>query len=214
VIVPPVPGGFSALGLVASDLRRDYVKTFYATLAGAGAPELTRAWGELTAAAEAMLDRAGVPPGRREIGRAADLRYRRQAYELTVPVAPGPVTAETVARLAADFHEKHRMTYGHASPEEPIQVVNLRASAVGRLGGLDLFGNRRVGGVVAPGSRLAHFRESGTVRVDVLARDALVSAREYAGPVIIESMDTTVVVPPGWRGRADGRGFLTLERKP
>ncbi len=211
VIVPPVPGGFSALGLVASDLRRDYVKTFYARLDAARAPDLARAWGELTAAAAAMLDRAGVPPERREIGRAADLRYGRQAYELTVPVAPGPVTVETIARLAADFHDKHRMTYGHASPDEPVQVVNVRASAVGRLGGLELFRDGRAAGGAPAGSRLAHFTEVGTVRVDVLARDALAIGRSYAGPVIVESMDSTVVVPPGWRARADDQGFMILE---
>ena len=61
------------------------------------------------------------------------------------------------------------------------------------------------------GSRLAHFTETGTVRVDVLARDALAIGRSYAGPVIVESMDSTVVVPPGWRARADDQGFMILE---
>jgi N-methylhydantoinase A len=80
----------------------------------------------MEAAALETLVRAGVPAERREITRSADLRYRRQAYELTVPVADGGITRATLARLAADFHDKHRMTYGHASPDEPVQLVNLR----------------------------------------------------------------------------------------
>ena len=215
VVVPPIPGGFSALGLVASDVRRDYARTFYAPLASARLDELARIWSDMETAAGAMLDGAGVPPERREITRSADLRYQRQAYELTVPAADGPVTRDLLARLAADFHERHRQTYGHASAEEPVQLVNVRMAAVGRLAGLDLTRAAR-GGAASPGaaraSREAYFRESGLVRVDVLAREDLTGA-ERPGPVIVESMDTTVVVPPGWSCRAGDQGCIVLERR-
>jgi N-methylhydantoinase A len=210
VVVPPIPGGFSALGLVASDVRRDYVRTFYASLAAARREEMARVFEAMEGQARAMLGRAGVPERRWEIARAADCRYGRQAYELTVPVAPGPVTAATLARLATDFHERHRMTYGHASPDEAVQVVNLRVAAVGRLEGLEL--GRATGAAPArpPEPRPAYFRETGLIRCEVLARDGLAAGARGAGPVIFESSDTTVVVPPGWRWRADG-GFLVLE---
>ncbi|HUG36373.1 MAG TPA: hydantoinase/oxoprolinase family protein [Candidatus Limnocylindrales bacterium] len=211
VIVPPIPGGFSALGLVASDLRRDYVKTFYAPLAAAALGDLGAAYAEMEAAARAMLDGAGLPAAQREIGRAADLRYGRQAYELTVPVGAGPITATTIERLAADFHDKHRMTYGHASAEEPIQLVNLRVSAVGRLRGVDLSRPVRAAATVAPpAAREVYFKETGLARCEVLARETLDATVERPGPLVIESMDSTVVVPPGWRCRADARGFLIL----
>ena len=214
VIVPPIPGGFSALGLVASDLRRDYVKTFYATLGAVDAGALARAYEGMEAEARAMLAAAGVPAERREVTRAADVRYGRQAYELTVTAAPGPVTPAWLARLAADFHDKHRATYGHASPDEAVQLVNLRVSAVGRLGGLDLSRRARGAGAGLAGaaSREAYFKETGLIRVDVLARDGLEPGSLLPGPVIVESMDTTVVVPPGWQVRADARGLLILER--
>ena len=213
VIVPPIPGGFSALGLVASDVRRDYVKTFYAPLASARLDEMARVLVAMEAQAREMLSRAGVPERRWEITRAADCRYGRQAYELTVSVAPGPVTAATVARLGDDFHAKHRMTYGHASPGEPVQLVNLRVAAVGKLEGLDLgraAAAPRVSGA-AEASRGAYFKETGLVRCDVLTRDALAPGAEGRGPVIVEAADTTVLVPPGWRWRNDARGFLILE---
>ncbi len=209
VIVPPIPGGFSALGLVASDVRRDYARTFYAGLAEARLDDMAAAYAAMEAEARAMLQQAGVPESRWEVSRAADCRYGRQAYELVVPVAGGAVTPATMAALARDFHERHRMTYGHANPDEAVQLVNLRVTAVGKLAGLDLgrAPDRRVD-VVLP-SREAYFKETGRVRVTVLAREALALDASGVGPVIIEAPDTTVVVPPGWRWRADA-GFVIL----
>jgi N-methylhydantoinase A len=212
VIVPPVPGGFSALGLVASDVRRDYARTFYAVLGEARIADVTAGFAAMEAAAREMLHEAGVPEAGWEIGRAADCRYGRQAYELTVPVAAGPVTAETLARLAADFHDRHRMTYGHASPDEPVQLVNLRVSAVGRLAGLEVAHRPASDGPAPPGVvREAHFRETGLVRCDVVPRAGLPPGTQGLGPLIIEAMDATVVVPPGWRYRVDERGAIALE---
>jgi len=220
VIVPPIPGGFSALGLVASDLRRDYARTFYASLATARVEDIAAVYDAMEGQARAMLARAGVADDRREIVRAADLRYSRQAYELTVPVAGGALTRDTVRRLAADFHAKHEQTYGHASPDDAVHLVNLRVAAVGRLHGVDL-ASRAVSGVdvaradalpAAPAVREAYFRETGIIRCDVLARAALAPGVRREGPVILESPDTTVVVPPRWRVTAGERGFLLLER--
>src|SRR4029453_14163408 len=106
VIVPPIPGGFWALGLVAPDFRRDYVKTFYTRLDEARLEDVAAAYAAMEGSARAMLRAAGGPGARGEISRAADCRYVRQAYELTVPVAAGPVTAASLARLATDFPPK------------------------------------------------------------------------------------------------------------
>jgi N-methylhydantoinase A len=213
VIVPPIPGGFSALGLVASDLRHDYSRTFYRRLGEARGEDVSAAFAAMEAVAREALRAAGVPEARWEIARAADCRYGRQAYELTVPVTPGPIVAETLARLAADFHDRHRMTYGHANAEEPVQIVNLRLSGVGRQAGLDL-AHRPSGGAAAPSAtaRHAYFRETGLARCVVVPRATLPAGAGGTGPLIIEAMDTTVVVPPGWRWRVDEAGFIVLGR--
>jgi len=212
VLVPPIPGGFSALGLVGTDLRRDQARTVYARLDTVSPGALAAHWAAMEAEAQAMLARAEVPPERRDLLRSADCRYPRQAYELTVPVAPGPVTAETLARLATDFHERHRATYGHANPGEPVQLVNLRLAAVGRLPRLDLARAALDGApVTKAGRRPVFFRETGLIACDVVPRQALSRGSERPGPLIVESMDTTVVVPPGWRLRVDEQGFLVLE---
>ena len=212
VLIPPIPGGFSALGLVATDVRRDYVRTFYASLASAAPGEMAAAFAVMEIEAREMLRRAGVPETRWELTRAADCRYPRQAYELTVPVADGPVEGATLQQLARDFHERHRATYSHASPDEPVQCVNLRVSAIGRLAPLDI--SRAAPGAApsgAPATREAYFKETGLVRCPVVAREGLAPGTSRSGPLIVESPDTTVVVPPGWRLRAEVGGLIALE---
>ena len=116
VIVPPVPGAFSALGLVASDLKRDYVRTLYADLGTVDPARVAEMLRPMEASGRTMLDTACVPAERRALLRQADLRYRRQAYELTVPLADGAVTRASLDAAMAAFHAKHELTYGHANP--------------------------------------------------------------------------------------------------
>ena len=108
VIVPPAPGAFSALGpgrerfearLLPHVLRRSRRRVDPARVAAALAA--------MEREATAMLAAAGVPPERRALLRRADVRYRRQAYELTVPLADGPITRASLDALAAAFHDKH-----------------------------------------------------------------------------------------------------------
>ena len=211
VIVPPAPGAFSALGLVASDLKREYSRTLYADLRLLDPALAAAALGETEAAASEWLATVAIPPAQRVLRRAADLRYRRQAYELTVPFVEGPVTREGLDRLAATFHEKHRQTYGHANAEEPVQLVNLRLTAIGRLPGL-----RLVGPAKAPARqtmREAWFPGIGSTPCPLHWRDGLAAGVALAGPAIIEAMDSTIVAPPGWIALVDGTGYIRLRRR-
>ncbi len=132
VIVPPAPGAFSALGLVASDLKRDYSRTLYADLGGIDPARVSNVIASMEQAGREMLAAARVPSERRALLRMADVRYRRQAYELTVPIADGPVTRDSLDALAEAFHARHTQTYGHANRAERVQLVNLRVTALGR----------------------------------------------------------------------------------
>jgi len=212
VVVPPVPGAFSALGLVASDLKRDYSRTLYADLRALDPDDAGRALAEMEATASEWLAAIEIPPERRALSRAADLRYRRQAYELTVPLAGGPVTRAGLDRLADAFHDKHRQTYGHANPEEPVQLVNLRLTAVGRLPGLR-FGQPPATATARRTMREVWFPQTGSASCPVHWRDGLPSGETLAGPAIIEAMDSTIVVPPGWIAAVDGTGYIRLRRR-
>jgi N-methylhydantoinase A len=211
VIVPPAPGAFSALGLVATDLKRDYARTLYADLSQVDPARVADAFAAMEAAGRAMLEAAGVAEDRRILPRFADVRYRRQAYELTLPVADGPITQATLHRLAALFHEKHEQTYGHANPQEAVQLVNLRLTAVGKLADLKL------AQPFDPSSaqvrkRDVWFAATGFVPTDVHWRNGLATGTAIVGPAIIEALDSTTVVPPAWIGRIDELGYIRLTR--
>ena len=211
VIVPPAPGAFSALGLVATDLKRDYARTLYADLGSVTPERVADTLAAMENAGAAMLDAANVPPERRALVRMADVRYRRQAYELTIPVADGPITQAVLDDLAAGFHARHEQTYGHANPAEPVQLVTLRLTALGRRADLRL---------ACPGdvskarvrSRGVWFAATGFVTTNVLWRDGLTEGTILIGPAIVEALDSTIVVPPGWRGAVDAMGFMRLGR--
>ena len=123
VLVPPIPGGFSALGLVATDVRRDYARTFYA------AAERRRARrGRCRLRGHGGRGARDAGPGRRAggaLGAGARGRLPLPAPGLRADGAAGRRAARRARRSSAsphDFHERHRATYGHASPDEPVQL--------------------------------------------------------------------------------------------
>lgn len=211
VIVPPAPGAFSALGLVASDLKRDYSRTLYADLASIDPARVGEVIAGMEQAGTEMLGAARVAPERRVLLRHADVRYRRQAYELTVPIAQGEITRATLDDLAAAFHLRHEQTYGHANRSEHVQLVNLRLTALGRLP--DLMLTQRADPASARQRRRdVWFGETGFAPTPVHWRDGLVPGTKIGGPAIIEAMDSTTVVPPGWEARIDELGYIRLSR--
>ena len=234
VIVPPIPGGFSALGLVATDLRRDWSCTFYSPIESIDPATLDQRLAELERSAEAMLRDAGIPEPDRVVERAADCRYTKQAYELTVPLAGGTVSRESLDALAREFHAQHLRTYGHENPNESVQMVNVRVIATGRMprvefrgGGAKVAGDATTrGGAAAaadamPDDGVAPMREvwfGQPVPCPVIGRNDLATGPPgaemaiRAGPFIVEEMDCTVVVPPGWSAGLDERGFIVMSR--
>ena len=211
VIVPPAPGAFSALGLVASDLKRDYSRTLYADLATVEPARVAEAFATMETAGRAMLEAAHAPEARRALLRLADVRYRRQAYELTLPVAEGPIDRAALDALAVLFHERHRQTYGHANPAEPVQLVNVRLTALARLPDLKLAQPSD------PATQRIRWREVwfpgiGFTATPVHWRNGLPEGTAISGPAIIEALDSTTVLPPGWRALVDDLGYLRLTR--
>jgi N-methylhydantoinase A len=213
VICPPIPGAFSALGLVGTDLRRDYVRTVYTTAAGADPSVLEATFRALEAEGAGMLERAGIDAGRRRFDRSVDARYAGQSYELNVPIAAGALDAAAIGRIAEAFHARHTQTYGHANRGEPVQFVSLRLAAIGLIPPLAIRQHPAAAGTSsAKPPREVWFRSTGRVAAEVRDRARLAEGAVVDGPAVIESLESTVLIPPGWHGRTDGDGFILMAR--
>jgi N-methylhydantoinase A len=211
ILCPPIPGAFSALGLVGSDLKRDYVRTVYLTTADADPAVLEAAFAALEKEGAAMLARANVPAARRQFERSVDARYARQSYELPVPVPAGALEAARLAEIAEAFHDLHRRTYGHDNRSEPVQLVNVRVTAIGSIPPLCVRDAPAAAGNDAiKARRPLWFRTSGEVDAVVFDRARMPAGLVAKGPAVIESLESTILVPPGWQARMDQDGFVML----
>ena len=190
VICPPIPGAFSALGLVGSDLKRDYVRTLYTTTAVADPAAMEAAFAALESEGAGMLDRAGVSADRRQFVRTIDARYERQSYELSVPAPDGAITPASLGLIADAFHARHAQTYGHDNRAEPVQLVNLRVSAIGVIPPLCVRQEPAPSGTTfIKTSRPVTFRGAGASMAAVADRARMPGGATLAGPAIIEALE-------------------------
>ncbi len=213
VLCPPIPGAFSALGLVGTNMKRDYVRTFFATTDVVRPEDMQDAFAALEQNGTAMLERAGVAPERRRLERSIDARYARQSYEIVVPAPSGTLTDADVAEIANAFHDRHHRTYGHDNRSEPVQLVNLRVAAIGEIPPLTMRQEPAPAGTdPVKSNRRAWFRATGDTDVPVLERTRMPAGYAASGPAIIESLESTILVPPGWHAEMDADGFVHLTR--
>src|SRR6185503_7543552 len=213
VICPPIPGAFSALGLIGTDLKRDYVQTLYVTTDTVDPATLEAAFVALERKGAAMLDRARVAAERRRFERSVDARYARQSYELLIPVPSRPIERLEIREIAETFHNRHLQTYGHDNRSEPVQIVSVRLAAIGTIPPLLIRDMpARSGTDAAKSKRQLWFREAGAVDATIFDRRRMPPGLKLAGPVVIESLESTILVPPGWQARMNEDGVVHLTR--
>jgi N-methylhydantoinase A len=196
VLVPRAGGVLSALGLAISDLRRDYVAALVGDLSDLAAAEIELAFEVLEG--NAARDQPGST-----LRRFADLRYRGQSFELTVP-------ADDLDGLAARFAVAHRRRYGFEMRDATVQVVSVRVTATVPVPRPSL-ARAEPADDAAGSSRRAYF-DGVWHDVDVLRSGSLTVGLLIEGPSIVEFPEATCVVRPGWRARVDAAGALVLER--
>lgn len=211
VIIPPHPGITSAVGLLMTDIRHPMVSPYIVTTAEADLGTAEEIFEDLTQEAHRKLRLDGIEDESISFERFADMRYCGQAYEITVPCPEGLDPQDgALDRLIASFHDLHERVYGHHAVDEPTQFVNLRVEGIGRVPR----GAWREGIARSPGGesrRPVYVKGVGTVAAGVLQRGALETGRDYAGPLVVEQVDTTIWIPPGDVGRTDEHGNLIVE---
>jgi len=213
VLIPPTPGLNSAVGLLASDLKHDVVRTYMKTQTTADPAELSAIYLEMEEGVKSLLKAEGVAPADIVITREIEMCYVGQSFRLKMAV-PNHIEGSTLSGLANAFHEEHARAYGFANLGEPTQLVNLRLNGTGRvmrptlrplphaIDSIDRAVKRR---------RQVYFdyREP-AIEVEVYDRDKLHAGDKFAGPAIVEQMDTTVVLPPGVQATVESVGSIII----
>ncbi len=212
VIVPAMPGALSALGILVSDVVKDYSRTVLWRASGKlPAAQLDREFSTLqNQAAKDFHEEAW--PGTVRYQRSVDIRYRGQGYELNLPFA---------RNLLKEFEREHQHRYGYAHPTREVELVTLRLrasvkSTTGDVGKIDHVGT---GTLARPGraklgslSRLKApvFFDGKKLSTGIYSRDTLNPGKTYSGPAIVTEYSATTVIPPGKRFHLDNKGNLLV----
>lgn len=215
VLIPPIPGCTSAMGILSADLRHESVRAIHRPLLGIDSHLLRSSLSEMSADVREQLLAEGIPRDRIRVVATADLRYSGQAYELPIPIPSGRRSASVEERLAARFHREHRRRYGHALSDDQVEVVNARVTGVGLTdkpaldGGGDykggdprdaLVADRRI--VIGPGE---------SITVPVYDRSRLSPGTSPPAPCLITQSDATTYIPPETTAVVDAIGCISLD---
>jgi N-methylhydantoinase A len=216
VIVPRAASVFCALGMLESDIRLDHVRTFNARVPGIDLAAFNEVIRQVEARALSELLSMRVERGRATLLRQLDVRYVGQHHEVTIDIPHGQaIRAEHLPGIAEAFHRAHERLYTYATPENPLEVMNLRVTAVGAVDKAELTRRGLAAGgeqKARKGERQAWFAEAGGfLSVPVYDRERLAPGHRLPGPAIVEERITTVVVHPGWALRVDEYENLLLE---
>ena len=215
VIVPGAPGVFSAFGMLFSDLRYDYVRTWFTRLDDAAFDTMERIFGELETEGRDAIASAAVTPERVTVKRAADMRYVGQEHAVTVDLPIEVFETQDRAAIKRHFDEMHELRYGTSAPAERAEIVSLRTTVTGEM--------RKppqetiAAGDAAPpakahtGKRSVYFGEAGGfIDTPTFARAHLLAGNRIAGPALIEEHASTTVVLLGAVAEVDAFGNLVI----
>ena len=214
LIVPPSPGTASALGLLVTDLKHEFSRTRIMEEGEEDLDEINRLFAAMEAEGRAVLQREGLADESISFVRQVEMRYAGQSHELAVDFPKGEATAATLASLRKRFHSDHDRAYGHGYSDEPTELVNFRLSALGSIRKPRM---REVAAHTGPvseagkGMRQVYFDAAGEfVETPVYDRGRLGAGHRFDGPAIVEEMDSTTLVLPGYTVEVDRYANLLI----
>lgn len=216
ILFPANASTLSAGGILTSDLRHDLSHSELFVLDDAAAIPLNTIVDRLREQANRMLDVDKVGPTEREVRFSADCRYRGQAYEIVTPwlqpSAGEDVTSATIEALIEAFHALHLARYAHSAPDEPVELVTVRAVAIGLLGQTSAAPEATVADAnqPSPRSRQINLRD-GWHETTVRHRDTI-GTEPIEGPILIEEDYSSLLIEAGWQVSAVGNGCLMASR--
>jgi N-methylhydantoinase A len=212
VIIPVLPSHFSAFGMLMSDIRHDYVRTQLVAFPKLKFDELQKIFAEMLDEANAMLARERVSADAAIFQRYLDLRYEGQEFSIKVPVSAEELAKGDLETIRDRFDSIHDRSFGHAAPDEPLEMVNVRLSARGVRNKMQMPAIKS-GGKVAPRTTRKVCLESEDRFEDcpVYSRDTLFAGGEIEGPALVEEYGSTTVMFAGDRAKISPTGEIIIQ---
>ena len=214
VYIPASAPVLSAYGMLNTDIKYDFFRSYPVSLDRVELDELRTILDELGYQGRDKLAAQGVADDAVEIHYSADMRYLDQIYEVTVPLPdPALPDSEFIARLTSNFHRRYEELYSYNQQSQEVRLVTLRVTVAGKLPrmahpstGSGQDGDKSAASPV--GSRRVYLGE--WTEASTYAADSLPAGTEIAGPAILESDFTTILVWPGDHARVDSMGGVEL----
>jgi N-methylhydantoinase A len=217
VLIPLIPGVHSALGLLMSDVKHDYVRSKLAGLSELDLSEVNGLFAKLMEQAKAELGSEGFQDAEIKIDAFLDLRYAGQGYELTVPCPLPPLKQSDLDLMRQRFDTQHEQASGHKAETEPVELVSLRLISYGLVSQAKLSPEKATGRTAdqaKTGERKVYFgKQHGVLNCQIYTRARLEPGHKICGPAVIEQLDTTTVIHPEQQATVDNYQNLILREK-
>jgi N-methylhydantoinase A len=215
VVIPKLPGNFSALGMLMAEWRQDFVRTLYGPVGKLREADVERAFAELRAAGAEALTRDRFEPTAGRFAFAADLRYRGQEHTIPIGLSgPAELTTDTTG-LRRRFDEQHDRRYGHAAPDQSLEIINLRL--VVTVPRMEDAIERWLSTPWTPTEKAEERRRKvifddpeRPLEARILWRPALAAGTRIDGPAVIEEANSTTLLPPGDRAEITEWGHIVI----
>jgi N-methylhydantoinase A len=217
VIVPPMSGNFSAVGLVVADIQHDYVRTIAKKDYQIDPAELLGAFKEIEEDGIRQLAEEKVSEESIEITWSADLRYEGQSWELNAPVEPvSEMNRANIKKIINDFNDLHKQIYSYSEPKEVVEFVNLRVRVKGKHPALSLPTEKKTVLLIEDDwkdMRDVYFENLGWQKIPVYEREHLNAGSKIIGPSLIEETISTTLIAPEVYGFVDEYRNIIIGRQ-
>jgi N-methylhydantoinase A len=215
VVLPPMPGLFSAFGMLVADMLHDLQASIVKTLDELTADELSARFAELEAKAQALMRDADVDPGQIKIERRVDCCYLAQAETLQIPIPDGRIDASTLEALAKGFEKEHQRHWNFIQPDRPVRVVNIRLRVAGGMANpASVKDQPRAGGKPSASGEAKLYLGGGFRSVPRYRRADLRPGDTLEGPLVVEEPSTRLPIDEGDKLRVDAdRNLIVAVRR-
>jgi N-methylhydantoinase A len=212
IIFPVDASTFSARGILMADIEHAFGRSGVRPFDGSAVAWVRSCFESLKAEGAARLEADGIAPADRQFELSADLRYRGQAFELTVPWGEVPIDEDGIGEICQRFHAHHAQRFSYANPEDTVELVTLRLVAVGRMARPRISAEEPSSADGSAAGQRQVYVDGQWQGVAAWRRDAIGGLLGIVGPAIVEEDYTAIYVAPGWSLALGRDGHLVAAR--